>query len=97
MKSVSPVVVTKQILRSLAKNCPSNHFCAVWEIEECRILGVIYSVSSFLNRESLMTLYYSLVYSHINQSIVIWGGASEKELCYFSLLNISTYKTQFQR
>ena len=36
-----------------------------------RIPGVIYSVSSFLNRESLLTLYYSLVYSHLNQSIVI--------------------------
>ena len=27
-----------------------------------------------------MTLYYSLVYSHINQSVVIWGGASEKNI-----------------
>ena len=34
-----------------------------------RIRGVIYSVSSFINRESLTTLYYSLVYCHIKQSI----------------------------
>ena len=27
-----------------------------------------------------MTLYYSLVYSHLNQSIVIWGGASENNI-----------------
>ena len=27
-----------------------------------------------------MTLYYSLVYSHINQSIVIWSGASENNI-----------------
>ena len=27
-----------------------------------------------------MTLYYSLVYSHLNQSIVVWGGASENNI-----------------
>ena len=41
-----------------------------------KIRGVKYSVFGFLNRESLMTLHYSLVYSHINQSIVIWSVAS---------------------
>ena len=45
-----------------------------------RIRGVTYSVSSFLNRESLMTLYYTLVYSHLNLPIVIWGGASENNI-----------------
>ena len=45
-----------------------------------RIRGVIYSVSCFLNRESLMTLYYSLVYSHINQSIDILGGPFEDNI-----------------
>ena len=41
-----------------------------------RIRGVIYSVSSFLNGKTHMTLYYSLVDTHINQSFNI-NGASE--------------------
>ena len=41
---------------------------------------VIYSFFDFLNRESLLILYYSLVYSHIYQSIVIWAGASENNI-----------------
>ena len=28
----------------------------------------------------MLTLYYTLVYSHISQSIVIWGGASENNI-----------------
>ena len=38
-----------------------------------------------------MTSYYSLVYSHINQSIVIWGGASEnniKNVCVIANKNL---------
>ena len=30
--------------------------------------------------EFLLTLYYSLVYSHINLPIVIWGGAFENNI-----------------
>ena len=45
-----------------------------------KIRGVIYSVLGFINKKFLSTLYYSFVYSHLNQSIVIWGGASENSI-----------------
>ena len=36
--------------------------------------GVFYSLSSLLPRHSLMTIYHSLVYPVLTQSIIIWGG-----------------------
>lgn len=37
-------------------------------------LGAIYSVSRFLTRDVLVSLYYSLMYSQFIQNIIIWGG-----------------------
>ena len=42
-----------------------------------KMQGVIYSLSSLLPKKTLLTIYYSLVYSVLSQSIVIWGGVSE--------------------
>jgi hypothetical protein len=41
-----------------------------------KVLGIMYSVSKFVPRRTLVTLYYSLAYSKLIQSIIIWGGAS---------------------
>ena len=41
-----------------------------------RILGMIYSLSSYVPRNVLMTIYNSLVLSTINYNIMIWGGAA---------------------
>ena len=38
---------------------------------------MVYSLSSLLPKNTLLTIYYSLVYSVISQSVVIWGGAPE--------------------
>ena len=38
------------------------------------------SLSSNLSRESMVTIYYSLAYSHVVQSVKIWGGASNTKI-----------------
>ena len=44
------------------------------------IVDCVKNVSSILNSESLLTLYYWLVYFHINQLIAIRGDASENNI-----------------
>jgi hypothetical protein len=42
--------------------------------------GAIYAVSGLLPRPALRTLYFSLVYPHIVQAVVLWGGVSDNLL-----------------
>ena len=42
-----------------------------------KMQGVVYSLSSLLPRQALLTIYYSLVYSLVSQNIVIWGSVPE--------------------
>ena len=46
-----------------------------------RNLGIIYKIRRCLNRNVLMQLYYSLIFSHIKYGIVIWhhGNTTEKK------------------
>ena len=39
-----------------------------------KMQGVFYSLSSLLPKPTLLTIYYSLVYPVVSQSIIIWGG-----------------------
>ena len=50
-----------------------------------KMQGVLYSLSSLLPKQALLTIYYSLVYSLVSQNIIIWGGVSE--------VNIKNVKT----
>ena len=45
-----------------------------------KLNGVIYSMSNFTPRDTLLNIYFSLVYPVIIQSIIIWGGVSENKL-----------------
>ena len=45
-----------------------------------QIRGTENIVSRQLPRGSLLTLYFSLIYFSIIESIIIWGGSSEKEI-----------------
>jgi hypothetical protein len=42
--------------------------------------GILYAVSSMLPISSLKMLYYSLAYSHVAQSVIVWGGVSSNKL-----------------
>ena len=39
-----------------------------------RTQGALRALSGRLPRESMLAIYYALAYSHIVQSIIIWGG-----------------------
>ena len=39
-----------------------------------KMQGAFYSLSSLLPKPTLLTIYYSLVYPVVSQSIIIWGG-----------------------
>ena len=45
-----------------------------------RLQGIFYSLSSLVPQRTLLTLYNSLVYPVITQSVVIWGGVRENSL-----------------
>jgi len=42
-----------------------------------RACGIIHSVSRILSTKTLRTLYHALFYSHLTQSIILWGNAPE--------------------
>ena len=50
-----------------------------------KAVGMMYCVSKFLPQDVLLTIYYTLCYPHIIQSIVIWGGAP---VCQISRIQI---------
>ena len=55
--------------------------------------GIIRNVSHILPRNTLKTIYFSLVYPHLISSIIVWGGASLNKLkpiitCQNSILRI---------
>ena len=45
-----------------------------------KVHGIMYSVAKFLTRDARLTLYYSIAYSQLIQSIVIWGGATDDRI-----------------
>ena len=45
-----------------------------------KMQGILYSLSPFLPKSTLVTIYYSLVYPVISQNIVIWGGITEANI-----------------
>ena len=45
-----------------------------------RVQGVIYSLRKFLPTRCLLMIYYSLAYSRVTQSIIIWGGTFENSI-----------------
>ena len=42
--------------------------------------GALNAISSNLSHESMVTIYYSIAYSHVVQSVIIWGGASNTKI-----------------
>ena len=40
-------------------------------------IGILYKVRNQLNLNALLTIYYSLIYSHLNYCILIWGSAGK--------------------
>ena len=42
--------------------------------------GVFYSMKHFLPRNTLLNIFYSLVYGALTQNIIIWGGISETHI-----------------
>ena len=46
----------------------------------CKLQGMMYSLSTLVPRQTLMTIYHSLIYSTITQNIIIWGGIAECNL-----------------
>ena len=53
-----------------------------------KALGIIYALSKFLPRHALLNIYFSLAYSHIVQSVLIWGGNSNYKInCVQILMN----------
>ena len=45
-----------------------------------RAIGVLYKIRPYVNTSILKTLYYSLIYSHFNYAIEIWGSADTTHL-----------------
>ena len=53
------------------------------------ILGLFYSMHNYMPRSTMMTLYYSLVYSKVCQNIIIWGAAAK---CHTNKLDTALNK-----
>ena len=45
-----------------------------------RSIGVMYRIRKYLNLNTLKSIYYSLIYSHIVYAIQVWGSANDTEL-----------------
>ena len=42
-----------------------------------RTIGLLYKIRSFVNKKMLMMLYYSLLFSHLNYGIELWGSSHD--------------------
>ena len=45
-----------------------------------RGMGIIYKAGKYLNRDSLITLYYSFLYPYLNFCVTVWGNSNRKYL-----------------
>ena len=45
-----------------------------------KIRGIIYKVRNLATRDVLMKIYYALVYSYLNYSVMSWGGAYKSNI-----------------
>ena len=45
-----------------------------------RGIGIMYRLRHYINPQTLKSIYYSLIYSHLVYAIQVWGTASENEL-----------------
>ena len=50
------------------------------------LYGAIYSISNYMPRKTLISVYYSLIYSVICQDIVIWGGVAPSNLLNINII-----------
>ena len=40
-----------------------------------RSIGLLYKIRAFINQKTIIMLYYSLIFSHLNYAIEIWGSS----------------------
>ena len=52
-------------------------------LQLARYSGLFYKICDFLPRQTLRMLFYSLVYSKLQCSILVWGIVSKTHLCVF--------------
>ena len=45
-----------------------------------RSIGIMYKLRYYLKLKMLVNIYYSLVYSHLNYAVQVWGSACKTEL-----------------
>ena len=45
-----------------------------------KILGLLYKVKNYLNKRSLLALYYSFIYAYINYGNIAWGNTNRTNL-----------------
>ena len=45
-----------------------------------KILGLLYKVKNYLNKRSLLVLYYSFIYAYINYGNIAWGNTNRTNL-----------------
>ena len=50
------------------------------EIKISKNIGILFKVRSFLNKESLLSLYYSYIHSNINYDSFSWGSTCRTNL-----------------
>ena len=44
-----------------------------------RMVGVLSRIRNFINKPSLLTVYYSLIYSHMQHGIIFWGSVCQSD------------------
>ena len=57
-----------------------------------RTLGILYKIRPCANIDILKTLYYSLIYSHLNYAIEVWGSADTSHLNKLLILQKRTVR-----
>ena len=50
------------------------------DISLCKNIGLIYKAKPYLNKDSLLALYFSYVHSYINYANLVWGSANSTYL-----------------
>ena len=58
----------------LDENLSWKEHLKMMENEIAKNVGLIYKVKPFLNKDSLLALYFSYIHSYINYANLVWGS-----------------------
>ena len=77
---IKQVVSTKFLGVQIDENINWTHHITLTENKLAKQLGLLYKAKSFLNRKSMINLYFSFIHTYINYGNIAWASTTKTKL-----------------